>query len=410
VLRQTLIIFKLLINPCSTFTHQVSHASISHRRSCPLPEWLANTFLSLSKKHPLRLLLPSDLAQVFPEESHGKSTHGPFTFVDIPAPENDPHEEHNGSEFQAITSCGNVAMRASDSVLPEPLPYSTPGPGSLLGGFAIAPKPAHSTVSLQTSSSPTLFNIEGYLPLQKQSHHPIDRPPSKALTTFDYCDDFLLEELDFDPDRLPPADNPYLAEVYATPGPTYRATTIDYPLGDPLTHESEAMSGQLNTADNHLDFRWQPFDRKRLIAPVLSKAPAFASDWKRSTTKTYSDKVAIVEAEASQARDIDQFESISPMSPSPFSFSPLDVPTPEKSAFDPESHDQLKESHTPPLQMLPSGLVLAMYTPPLSLPPGRTPGSPCLSEIGIFSKVFRIVFVLTCCPFNLSSIVGQRIA
>jgi len=358
--------------------------------------------MSLSKKHPLRLLLPSDLAQVFPEESHGKSIQADtdgllFTFTDTPAPEN---EEHTDSEIQAITSCGNGAMGASDSDLPEWLPYSTPG-------FAIAPKPALSTVSLQTNSSPTLFNID-YLPLQKQ-------PSSRALTNFDHCDDFLLEELDFDPDPLLPADNPYFAKVYATPGPTYRATTIDSPLGDPLTLESEATSGQLTTADNHLDFRWQPFDRKRLVAPVLSKAPAFAADWKQSTTKTYSDKSTIVNAGASQSRGVDQLEFIPPMSPSPFSFSPLDVhdsivPIPAKSAFDPESHDHLKESHTPPLQMLPSALVLAMYTPPLNLPPGRTPGSPCLAEIGMISKVFRIVFISTCCPFNLPSIVGQRIA
>src|SRR5260221_7421966 len=119
VLRQTLIHLQTLINPCSIFTHQVSHASVSRRRSCPLPEWLANTFMSLSKKHPLRLLLPSDLTQVFPDKSHGKSTQadtdGLFNFTDTPAsaPENDPQEEHSDSDSQAITY-GNSAMGASD--------------------------------------------------------------------------------------------------------------------------------------------------------------------------------------------------------------------------------------------------------------------------------------------------------
>jgi hypothetical protein len=340
--------------------------------------------MSLSKKHPLRLLLPSDIAQDFPGESpQTAETDGLFSFISAPAPENDQHD--TDPELQQI---GNGAMNATvvcDSDLPEPLPYSAPGPGSRLDGHTVASKTSLSVSSLQTSSSPTLFNIESHLPLHKQY---IDCP--KAWTASHHHDG-----LQFDSDSSPLADNPYVSQIYAAPGPTYRA---------PVTLvETKAAPNQLTTSDTQLDFHWRPFDRKKLVAPVLSQAPAFAQ---RSTAKAYSDHSTTVKADRLILQTRDAGQLISPISPSPFLFSPLDVP-PAESANDPESQDHPKGNKTPPLQLLPSAWVPAIYSAPQSLPPGRTPASLTLAETGTLSKVFRIVCVLAC-QFNSSSIVGQR--
>lgn len=351
--------------------------------------------MSLSKKHPLRLLLPSDAVQAIPEGPSDNTLEGTedgiFGFMNLPTPKYDSPDEHANPEIHKVPSCTNAAVVAGvllDSD-PDPLPFSTPGPGSCLAG-----KSTLSTASLQTSSSPTLFDTEGHLPDHKSSRQFINQPSSTTLSGIHHCDGLQIDEL------YSHADNPYLSQIYATPGPRYLASGIEDPL--PLELESDATPSRLNTDDDLIDFRWQPFDRKRLVVPMLTKAPAFADDGRS----------AVINAPlaALQTPDASKLEALTPFSPSPFSFSPLDLGEAVVSAIDPESHDPSKDMimKTPPLQV--RSATLAICRAPLSLPVGRTSGSLSAAERGIF-KVLGIAFILVCrfnFPFRAKSCPEER--
>ena len=104
---------------------------------------------------------------------------------------------------------------------------------------------------------------------------------------------------------LPDIENPHFSDVYSTPGPGYYVSHpihFDSPVEDPLS------LSRLGVLGDELDFKWETFDRKHIVAPTLL----------RGTTK--SEPVYDIYEVVPEALK----QSDNPISPSPFRFSPLD--------------------------------------------------------------------------------------
>ncbi|KAF9531607.1 hypothetical protein CPB83DRAFT_77080 [Crepidotus variabilis] len=327
--------------------------------------------MTLSKRHPLRLLLPSELSQNAPEEityphavelsaqtydsSDDSASHLPThsdpelkpTFREPLLPtfrsrHSTPHDD--AVMYPASGSlCGT-----SPTVFGQSLPFSTPGPGS-----AVTARSIFSVPSPQSGSSPTLCHPLSHH--EDGQRHPavteLYQPSIAAVNPYYHFND----QADYDdsgPALADLPDNPYVSSVYSTPGPTFCAPFFhfDSPTEDPLTPAAEDLGSSefTNVLDlNEVGFHWAPFDRKQIIAPSIPETQAFRAhgtstasrpvrdslDYDKSITPTIShngtsphDPVAGDNTSAFPIASQTHLEETTtvkpPVSPSPFRFSP----------------------------------------------------------------------------------------
>ncbi|KAF8161067.1 hypothetical protein B0H34DRAFT_806439 [Crassisporium funariophilum] len=312
-------------------------------RTCKtLPSWLANTFMTLSKKHPLRLLLPKDttenviaaqsdddapaavagLYSYLPEaQMHPSSPNlrkiqkldeplfHPTTLSERPLfPQfSDTMDNANSSALSPTTflslnrgpgsllgpaaSCHTTAQVAHDdddfltSSTGPPLPFSTLGPGSLLGSTVLS-NTIFSTSSPKTCSSPTQYCSETHF--SPDLHPLVPYAPAytsdyaysaKALDRDNFYENLTTDEFNLDLRLAEPACDPVLVDIYSTPGPDYcapRPIYFDSPSHDPMSSDPMQPGFEIDYSD--LDFRWEPFHLKKIAVPGVVQPTAFARD------------------------------------------------------------------------------------------------------------------------------------
>ncbi|TFK44675.1 hypothetical protein BDQ12DRAFT_730705 [Crucibulum laeve] len=237
----------------------------------PLPAWLADTFSTLTSKHPLRLLLPPGLQSSSPgppstippfEEDTNPLEESVFAFNPFDESEStlvdtraDEHPLINTSSpyLKQLTECTSIDFYADADEDKEPsfLPFTTPGPCSTISY-------AHDPVT------PLKFHFPITYPQNSSSddHIPSDSPvpqtykPEEDAELDDITEEAIILD-DTDAYRHP------FASIFTTPGPGYYAP-------HPIHHESpisnpsdppQADNGYEVDYDN-LDFHWESFNRK----------------------------------------------------------------------------------------------------------------------------------------------------
>ncbi|KAF5348632.1 hypothetical protein D9758_006854 [Tetrapyrgos nigripes] len=272
----------------------------------PLPSWLSDTFSTLSKGHPLRLLLPP--------ESQSESTPAHSASSPIPAQELDdtenvfafhPPSPTKVSKLQAAASVNSpeIPRISQRHVIPSPsppLPFSTPGPASSiippsppnshiamsLASFApeIAASPAVSQLSrIMSSYSPDVPIPSPVLSLARVSSHSYQDlevqnllvpsanqcSPYSAPILLNHHHNFINEQPnpdDAQPDLFNMDSNvSHISDAFSAPGPTYytsRSVYFDTPIDDPSSDPPDPACYIDDPVA--LDFQWTPFSRKEL--------------------------------------------------------------------------------------------------------------------------------------------------
>ncbi|KAF9478609.1 hypothetical protein BDN70DRAFT_994055 [Pholiota conissans] len=301
-----------------TNTSKDAPEPVSLRSPCTsLPPWLATTFMSLSRKHPLRLLLPPDLAEISvidptsepmqqlqPAQSVPPTADGIFAFTvpvdDVPCskaatvfgqlswPAVDANDETsaytdfphpNNDSRHLFLSEAYLNSSAYDDIPPldfafQPVPFSTPGPRSLIGSTANT-----NTVVAHLPpvySSPTIYPdvVESYA-TEKHS----DRAKLHCYYDCDNLTDFPGHyahstdgfgnsgSITLSPSLI---SNPLFSNIFTKPGPAYCASLpihFDSPTEDPLSSNPSSSPGY-PVSYGEIDFQWQPFDRGNLTEHV----------------------------------------------------------------------------------------------------------------------------------------------
>ena len=201
--------------------------------------------MTLSKKNPLRLLLPYDISEGTDSGSRTETT-AQSTDISATGP---------SFVFDLSESSGIQAQKLEHLPLPltilvsdddqedwlEPLPFSTPGPGSLLG-------------SSVASNNDLSLHI-----------------PQRTLATDEVDSSWKLS--------IPEEDSQSLfSNIYSSSGPhdcAPRPVHFNSPLEDPFN--SDRLQPGYEIDYDTIDFHWEPFDRKNLVVSDRLQKPIFAS-------------------------------------------------------------------------------------------------------------------------------------
>ncbi|KAF4620547.1 hypothetical protein D9613_000664 [Agrocybe pediades] len=326
----------------------------------PLPSWLANTFRTLSEKHPLRLLLPPNLRS------------SPDIHVSTPITRTAGQQSTPGSPHIPVPQPALEEIELLDVVFPlDPLPFSTPGPGraSLLDSTT-GSKTILEIQSPKTDSSSTLCP-DYPVSFDEQVHglvnpHICTFSDMDNLPTTEFQENFI-NDIRYDG---PIVDSDYVGNeeifpnvynVYNTPGPIFRDShfeLFDSPAEDPFEsdHPYELLSNQ--SSCSNIDFQWLPFDRKTLGIPNPPKRVAFACDKDIVIDDAWSP------CTAAKPEEIDvQNGYAPPVSPCPFRFLPPKTPPLSEVPVPEAYHPQAATVITPPKQ--PFAPVPGVYISPL---------------------------------------------
>lgn len=330
---------------------------MSNYRICgPLPSWLATTFLSLSRKHPLRLLLPPELAETtveksevisrsiepIPEEIPGTSN-GIFAFEVPPLGPAQPISPLSARPSLLSETHTFVESTAyMDRSIPDfsrDLPLSTPGPGTLLGSTTEA-----TAVSISAqASSPTLYAVDSYadeeISLASEPFRPLYLSDMhNEFTDLQYDREHSAYSDDYDSSMMEDlGNNPHFQNIFARPGPAHSVCApiplhFEDPTEDPLSSSPSSSGHEIGY--NDLDFQWKPFDRRKLIAPTMPDYFAFAYGPKEREAFGDTGKVDLVNALKLCATPNGSFVS-SPDSPA----SPVALASPNPFHFVPPEDD-----------------------------------------------------------------------
>ena len=202
--------------------------------------------MTLSKKNPLRLMLPSDTSEgtnsgLHPQtettaQSIDVSAIGPSFVFDLPEP-----DRIQAQKLEHLALAQTIPVSEDDQEnWVEPLPFSTPGPGSLLG------------------SSVTSNNIDLSLHISQKN-------------LFTVSNGWKLSVPEEDSQSL-------FSDIYSTPGPHYsapRPVHFDSPLEDSMS--SDHLQAGYEIDYDTIDFHWKPFHRKDLVVPDRLHKPIYSS-------------------------------------------------------------------------------------------------------------------------------------
>ncbi|KAJ7594139.1 hypothetical protein C8J56DRAFT_1121329 [Mycena floridula] len=243
----------------------VCSSKVSTTTTSPLPQWLSNTFSTLEKSHPLRLLLPEDKS-----DGHSSAPIEEPTFAFWP--DTEPLGPAQTTNLQAPDDIEILTNLES----PFLLPFSTPGPGSNLSMIPSSPgsvSPAFArpssipkTPPLQANSmhlsSPDTFHLSSPKPV----HLPTPAQFVSIFSPEDIASYFHDEEAASDL-LLSPKPTSNLPNVFSAPGPAYHLSRpplyFDSTTEDPSSDPVEPETGyQVNYED--IDFHWTPFIQNRV--------------------------------------------------------------------------------------------------------------------------------------------------
>ncbi|KAF9071680.1 hypothetical protein BDP27DRAFT_1446164 [Rhodocollybia butyracea] len=263
------------------------------RCTAPLPSWLSETFTTLTKKHPLRLLLPKskrnessiqisqDSEEIFafkaplkpPEADPAPALQSPIAFRAF----------HNSAELNLPDPCDPPSFQNQ--------PFSTPGPASSIcqpspprSFVSISPEfslaqphtnashhqidylaPVEDNAALNFSLYPSASTppIPNYDPIQCYRPNdarnvlplPLNPPPTSFLPS-------CSPECYPDPDNDDWNHRSEMPNAFSTPGPAYMSSRppiyYDNPTGDAL---SDSLDTPYEVDYTSLDFQWIPFAR-----------------------------------------------------------------------------------------------------------------------------------------------------
>ncbi|KAJ3857661.1 hypothetical protein EV368DRAFT_77565 [Lentinula lateritia] len=151
-----------------TEDEDTSQVSQSTRCTAPLPGWLSETFTTLTKKHPLRLLLPSSMRDSNAESASqdASAPGGPddlFAF----SPTGSSHVLQSPIAFRAPRSSTEISIPARFASPTSQFGlFSTPGPASSI----VQPSPPHSFVSSAAYSQHQPYSPSSLILPQRQRH------------------------------------------------------------------------------------------------------------------------------------------------------------------------------------------------------------------------------------------------
>jgi hypothetical protein len=333
--------------------------------------------MGLSRKHPLRLLLPPGLIQVNPDEDTNElaSTYSGAVIAQsesmfapnlpsgprISRPGGPPPQQFTYTESETFVG-STTAIERTLSSPPSPF-FSTPGPVYMLKDN---PAPNASIPSPTSCSSSTLYSanirvgLDSSVPDSFVPNYCSDNEDSTLFGVYDdNTDDSASDPL---PHEL--ANNHLFLDIFATPGPGYCASRIEH--FDSPTEDPSKSSGK-NYED--IDFRWKPFDRKELVVPPVPERISFAyarSEKHEGEVKDLINSINFLKTQQDRASNV----SSPPTSPNPFRFM---VPA-EDDPFStsPASQAQLRHltAQQPPFVSVP-GIYLPQLAPTLSDPSAR---------------------------------------
>jgi hypothetical protein len=307
--------------------------------------------MTLSKKNPLRLMLPSDDTTEGTDSGLHPQTETTAQSIDVSA-------TSPSFVFDLLEPGGIQAQKSEHLALPqtilvsdddqenwlEPLPFSTPGPGSLLGSSA-----ASNNIDLSLHIPQKNLSTETYIGSNlpsNRSHTPVYS--SDFLPSDSYIENFAVDEVGSSwKTSMPKEDSQSLfSNIYSTSGPHYcapRGVHFDSPLEDPMNSDHLQPGNEIDY--DTIDFHWKPFDRKNLVVFDRFQKPIYASRPVQSNgasdTSEYEHAVKTVYTETNTLNPYVIPGPASPLlsiSPTPFRF--LVPPEGDASSFVPKSQDQ----------------------------------------------------------------------
>jgi hypothetical protein len=374
--------------------------------------------MSLSRKHPLRLLLPPDLAEVSVLEANTEDKQmGPkqsaptvpstaddiFSF-EVPGSVSNDRDASASSENTVFDQFLPLEIRINDKTpaymnipgpvlrsqhvpfseayldgtnaacndfpLPDfasqPLPFSRPGPGSLLSSAAETDTTA--TRLAPVCSSPTIYASDSYT---EKNSNLAEKPTADFYSDtdnfieFQECHTDNTEDSDNSIPLSPHLEcNPLFSNIFATPGPGYcppLALHFDFPTEDPLSSGPSSSPGYQISYDD-IDFQWRAFDRGKLTVPSMPNHAAFAfgasnrqavitTDDQMDTDNVRTEKFEMQRLQSPVFKNLPPSSPVPPATPCPFRFvAPLGTGTdlqPQKFSIVPGIQEQEQHPATP---------------------------------------------------------------
>ena len=237
--------------------------------------------MTLSKKNPLRLMLPSDISEG--TDSLHPQTETTTQSIDVSA---------TGPSFDLLGPSGIQPQKSEHLiVLPQtipvsdddqenwldPLPFSAPGPGSLLDS-SVASDIELSSHFPQKNLSTVSYANETYI----GSNLPSNRSDTTVYSSdfHPYLENFATDEVgsSWKPSMAEEDSQSLFSNIYSTSGPLYcapRPVQFDSPLEDPMS--SDHLQPEYEIDYDTIDFQWKPFDRKNLVVSDCLQKPIYAS-------------------------------------------------------------------------------------------------------------------------------------
>ena len=232
-------------------------------------------------------MLPSDTSEVTDSGLHPET--------EVTAQAIDVSATGPSFVFDLLEPCGIQAQKSelhalSQTILdsdddqenwPEPLPFSTPGPGSLLSSVASTNIELPLHIPQKKLSAVSYANetyIGSNLP-SNRSHTPV-YSSNNFLPSDPYIEKFATDEVGIS--RKPPIpeedSRSLFSNIYSTSGPHYsapRPVHFDSPHKDPMN--SDHLQPEYEIDYDTIDFHWKPFDRKYLVVSDRLQKPIYAS-------------------------------------------------------------------------------------------------------------------------------------